>query len=547
MNGDDARDGARMAGGRGRRRPVRSPARRRWLQLALAQAVAGVTGPGRAAAPERVDFEGSPFQLGIASGQPGPTSVVLWTRLMPGNPMRNPWRDKTVHLEWQVARDPDFGQIVQRGDTFAPPELSHSVHVDVDGLEPNQVYWYRFVGGGQTSPVGRTRTLPAPDDASTPLRLAVASCQRYHSGLFVAYDHMAADAPDLVLFLGDYIYEMGASTSEARGPASWPAAKIADYRALYELARSDPSLQKMHAACPWLVIWDDHEVMNDYAGGPVRLQGDTGRLARRMEMAYRTWYEHMPVSPRALLGGMAGLLDNSQALQIHGTVRWGRVANLHLLDTRQYRSPQVPCGTAGLFDPRDCSALQDAGRSMLGEAQAAWLDGQLRANGAGRPDATHWNLICQSVVFSRFPIPLFGGRLNHDNWDGYPAARRRILDAIAEARTQGPVVLSGDIHQNWVAHLHRDPDDPATPVVATEFCGTSITTASFGSFTAAEMQALAPHCVYADRHRRGYSLLQLTPQTLTVQLRHVDIRTGAASPAPAFEVPASAPQIRRLG
>jgi alkaline phosphatase D len=254
----------------------------------------------------------------------------------------------------------------------------------------------------------------------------------------------------------------------------------------------------------------------------------------------------MPVSPRALLGGVPGLLDNTHALRVHGTQRWGRLAHLHVLDTRQYRSAQVPCGTAGLFDPKDCSGLHDPARSMLGDAQAAWLDGQLRANGAGQPEAAAWNLVCQSVVFSPFPIPVLGGRLNHDNWDGYPVARRRILDTLADARTRGPVILSGDIHQNWVAHVHRDPDDPASPIVAPEFCVTSITTSSFGNFTAAEMMAMAPHCVHADRHQRGYSLLQVTPQALTVQLRYVDIRSGAASPAPRFEVRAGSPQIRRL-
>jgi alkaline phosphatase D len=523
--------------------------RRTWLQLALAQAATCAAAEPPAATGEtgeHIEFTSTPFLLGVASGQPGTRSVVLWTRLMPPNPMRNPWADRSVQVAWQVARDQDFTQLVRQGNTTAPPALAHSVHVEVDGLAPNQVYWYRFVSGGQSSPVGRTRTLPAPDDATTPLKVAFACCQRYHAGNFVVYDHMAADEPDLVVFLGDYIYEMGANVGEARGPGLWPAVRLGDYRLLYELAKSDPALQKMHAACPWLILWDDHEVVNDYAGGEVRLQGATGRLADRIGVGYRAWYEHMPVSPRALTGGVQGLLDNSHALRIHGTHRWGRLVSLHLLDTRQYRSAQASCGLAGLYDPKDCRSLADPARSMLGEAQAGWLDAQLAANGRDQPDAAMWNLLCQPTVFSRFVIPTLGGRLSHDNWDGYPAARRRILDRLTAARTANPVVFSGDVHQNWVAHVHQDPDDPTTPVVAPEFCITSVTTPSFGSFTAEDMRALAPHCVHADRHRRGYALAEITPQAMTVTLRHVDNSSGAARTSARFAVQAGSPTVRPL-
>jgi alkaline phosphatase D len=507
--------------------------RRRWLELAVLQAASG-TLPGLAA--EEIRFDTNPFQLGIASGQPSTRSVVLWTRLLAANPLRNPWGEQTVRVDWQMATDEQFAHIVQSGTTFAPPELSHSVHVEVEGLPPNQVFWYRFQSGGALSAVGRTRTLPLPDDTTTPLKIAFASCQRYHSGAFVAYDHMLADAPDLVVFLGDYIYEMGAAQNENRGTWMYPASKIADYRELYRLAKSDPSLQRMHANGPWLIIWDDHEVQNDYAGADVRLHGAGGNTARRMEMGYRTWYEHMPVSPRALTGGTPGLLANSHELRIYGTVRWGKTANLHLLDTRQYRSKQVSCGVAGMFKTDNCPDLNAPQRVMLGEAQSSWLTTQLHANGQHQAAATHWNLICQPSVFSPFVIPVAGGLLNHDNWDGYPAARERILADITTGNTTNPVLLGGDIHQNWVAHVHRDPNNPASPVVVPEFCVTSITTASIGKFTAQDMKALAPHCVYTDRHRRGYMLATLSDEKLVVDIRHVDIAANTATTSARFEV-----------
>ena len=521
--------------------------RRHWLQLALAQSVVGAAAPLAANTGDRITFDATPFRLGVASGHPTSQSVVLWTRLLASNPVRYAWKNQTVHVGWQIAQDPDFTQGVLSGDTFAPPELSHSVHVEVEGLQPNRVYWYRFVSGNQTSPVGRTRTLPAPDDTTTPLKVGFASCQRYHSGPFAVYDHMAADNPDLVVFLGDYIYEMGATQNEARGSWMYPATRIQEYRELYELAKMDPALQKMHAACPWLVTWDDHEVVNDYAGGDVRLRGDTGKTAKRMEMGYRTWYEHMPVSPKALLGGTKGLLENTHELRIYGTYRWGQTANLHLLDTRQYRSTQAKCGVGGLFKPGSCTDTNTTGRTMLGDAQAQWLDDQLKANGQGQPGATRWNLVCQPAVFSQFVIPALGGTLNHDNWDGYPASRARILNTIAQAQTQNPVFVAGDIHQNWVAHVHQDPANLQTPVLAPEFCVSSVTTPSFGNFTADEMKALAPNCVYADRHRRGYSVAQVTPQGLTMVVKHVDLNTGAAQTAATFQVQASSPQIRQVG
>ena len=515
--------------------------RRRWLDLALLQA-AGLLLPSQAQA---VQFGSNPFKLGIASGQPTHESVVIWTRLMPTNPMRNPWQDERISVQWEISTDANFTQIAHRGETVAPPELSHSVHVDVTGLQADQVYWYRFVSHGAVSAIGKTRTFAKPGAPARPLKLAFASCQRYHSGTFVAYEHMAADEPDAVVFLGDYIYEMGATQSEVRGTWLYPANRIQDYRHLYELARSDTSLQKMHAACPWIITWDDHEVLNDYAGGDIRLRGDSGRVANRMEMGYRTWYEHMPVSPKALTGGVAGLLSNKNELRIYGTYRWGNLLDLHLLDTRQYRSKQVSCGTAGLMNPASCSDLDNPTRSVLGDTQENWLLQQL-TQPSGGADSARWTLICQPSVFSRFPIPVMGNSVNHDNWDGYPKSRQNILDALAQGKARNPVFFSGDVHQNWVSHVHRDATDAKTPLIAPEFCGTSVTTDSFGSFTGADMKTLAPHSVYADRHKRGYMLANLSSDSLRVELRVVENIRNPQSPVAteaSFQVNAGSPKI----
>ncbi len=518
--------------------------KRRVVLAQLATQALAAAWPQGVSCAQGIVFDKDPFALGVASGQPTDSSVVLWTRLVSPYPANNPWKAQTLDVRWEIAADAGFTRIVKQGIANATAELSHSVHADVTGLTANTVYWYRFHAGAFTSPTGRTRTLPPADDRTTPLKVAFASCQRYHSGHFVAYEHMLADEPDLVVFLGDYIYEMGATTTEARGNAAYPANRIEDYRDLYELARSDPALQRMHAACPWLVIWDDHEVKNDYVGGPVRLGGEGGQTARRMAMGYRTWFEHMPLSLSALTGGVKGLLDNTHELRTHGSVAWGQLAQLHLLDTRQFRSRQASCGMAGLFSEANCPDLNDAGRDMLGPEQARWLDRQLRRNAQGSVNPSLWNLICQPLVFSRFTVPISGGVLNHDNWDGYPAARKSILNTLEAAQVSNPVIWGGDIHQNWAAHVHRQVEDNTGPVIAPEFCVTSITTASFGGFTAREMQELSPHCVYTDRHARGYAMAHITPERLSVRFRHVDLHANTVRTAAHLTVNPGSPLIQ---
>ncbi len=507
--------------------------RREWIKLALSPAGAWL-GAARAQSPS---FEKDPFSLGVASGSPTHNSVALWTRLLPLNPMRNPWSETPIAVRWELSTQPDFAVVQHSGEAVALPQLAHSVHVEPEGLQSNQTYFYRFRVGNYQSAVGKTRTAPAMGANVNTLKIAVASCQRYHSGAFTAYAHMLRDNPDLVLFLGDYIYEMGATVNPPRGTWAYAARTLADYRSLYELAKSDAHLQAMHAACPWLVIWDDHEVLNDYAGGPVRA-GETGRTARHMSWGYQAWYEHMPVSAKALTAGVAGLVERGAETRIYSAVSWGDLARFYLLDMRQYRSAHVDCGIAKAFKPAECADWENPERTMLGKEQERWLDEQLKTSQAYR-----WNLLAQTTVMSQYMLPVFGGSAWSDGWDGYPASRTRLLNDLQKNQTRNPIIFGGDIHQNWVSHVKQQ--NYAVP----EFVMTSVTTPSFGPVTAEEMKALSPDCLYTERHRRGYGLVQLEHQKMQIELRGMEAIVSENSTIQTlakFEVQDRMPNIKIL-
>ena len=306
--------------------------RRQLLRLAAAAAASGALLRNGWSQPRLAD---DPFAAGVASGSPTDTSIVLWTRLLGARLPAGP-----VTVRWELAQDEGFARIVQRGDAQALPALAHSVHVELQGLAPDRPYFYRFVAGGWMSPAGRTRTLPAPDAAVQRLRLAYASCQRWEHGWFSAWRHLRADDPDLVLFLGDYLYEYPGAARAVRPVRGGWLLTLDDYRDRHALYKSDPDLQAMHRACPWLFTWDDHEVQNDYAG---EQEGQAGPAVTdfpaRRAAAYQAWYEHMPVPASMLTRGLEGLADG-RGLRIYGERRFGRLAQLLLLDGRQYRSPR---------------------------------------------------------------------------------------------------------------------------------------------------------------------------------------------------------------
>jgi alkaline phosphatase D len=476
----------------------------------------------------------NPFSLGVASGSPAHDGMVLWTRLHSVGPFGSRLPDAPVTVRWELAHDEAFRRIEQKGQVQALPELAHSVHVELSGLAADRRYWYRFMVGGEgndwVSAVGRTRTLPAPDANVARWRVAYASCQRYEHGYFTAWRHLVKDEPDAVLFLGDYLYEYAGSANAVRTHDEGAVLTLADYRRRYALYKRDADLQAAHAACPWLMVWDDHEVQNDYAGLAPGESGESiGDFRARRAAAYQAYYEHMPLRASVLTRALTGLARGAE-MRIHGSVRVGRLATVHLLDARQYRHPQActPDGRAGSsrVDPATCPGWLDPGRSMLGAAQEQWLNEALGRSTA--PDG--WTVLGQTTVFGQRDLtPGVGQSFWNDGWDGYAPARQRLIDSLRRQHIANPVLLGGDVHQNWVGHVKADYGEPASANVGVEFCGTSITSRSGGNAELRKRLDENPHFVFADGERKGYGLAEFTPEHMAVTLRVVDDVTAQAT------------------
>ena len=462
-----------------------------------------------------------PFSLGVASGSPLPDSVILWTRILPDPLNAASVSPIALRVRWEVAEDEAFRKVVAQGSALAAPELAHSVHVDAAGLRQERWYWYRFLLGDAVSPVGRTRTAPAGATLPASLKLAVASCQHWEFGHYAAHRHIAAAAPDLVAFLGDYIYEWG--PYQLRHPERAyrrdESFTLAQYRARYAQYKSDPHLQAAHHAAPWIVTWDDHEVANDYAGDiDERLSADFG--ARRAA-AYQAFYEHMPLRLPAPRNGRFG------SIRMYQRYDWGRLARFHVLDNRQYRSP-LPCskpgrGGSNVVLARACAELRDPARTMLGSEQEAWLAQGLSSSRA------QWNILAQQTPMAQssgVPIQSPGdGRFWTDGWDGYPAARRRLLDTVVGSGAKNPLVLAGDVHTFYASELRRDFSRPASktnPVLAAELCGTSITSSSRPQSRTQENVGRNPHILYGRSDKRGYMLVDVTPQSAHARFMGLD-------------------------
>jgi alkaline phosphatase D len=473
------------------------------------------------------------FALGIASGQPSADSVVLWTRLTgPDLPAR-------VEVEWEIARDEAFTRIAARGTETARADSVHCVHAEPAALESARWYWYRFSALGQRSAVGRTRTAPASDAKTERFDFVIASCQRWDHGHYAAWRHVAEEAIDAVLFLGDYIYEYGVVPGTVRAHEGGLVRTLDAYRARYAQYKSDPALQAAHAAAPWLLVWDDHEVDNDYAG----LQGQSlqADFAAQRAAAYQAYWEHMPLPKSARPVG--------PELRMFGALDWGRLARIHRLDDRQYRDVQV-CpkpgrGGSNTVSVTDCPSLLDRQRSLLGAAQENWL-------AKGWDLARPWNLVAQQTLMARCSwsdtAAAAHGTYWTDGWDGYAPARKRLLGVVAERQVPGVVVLGGDVHANYVADLRADYDDDRSPVVATEFCGTSITSAGMRQDRVDAMRRFNPHLHHARADERGYLRFALSASSLQVQLRTLaDVRdpVSAISTSASFAVEPSRPGAQR--
>lgn len=454
------------------------------------------------------------FPLGVASGWPRPDGMVLWTRLM------GPDLPERVEVQWELAHDAAFSRVAARGTEVAEAAWAHSVHAEPAGLEPGREYWYRFRALGQASPGGRTRTAPAAGDRNPALRFSIASCQRWDTGHWAAWRDVAEDAPDLVLFLGDYIYETASPRDAPRRHRGGLLQTLADYRDRYAQYKEDPLLQAAHAAAPWLLVWDDHEVANDYAGEHEgsRSYPDFAALRR---VAAQAWWEHQPL-PRAVR-------PTDGRIRVHGHLDWGSLARFLLLDDRQHRDAQVcpPPGRGGSNTVRvsECPSLLDPSRTLLGAAQERWL--------AEHWSVQHgWNLVAQQTLMARMTWEdpaVGGGRYWTDGWDGYPAARKRLLGAAAERRAPGVVVLGGDVHANYVADLRADFDDERSPVVASEFCGTSISSRGLAQARLDAALPLNPHIHWGRSDQRGTVRFRVEGQDLSAELRVVDDPMDPAS------------------
>jgi alkaline phosphatase D len=482
------------------------------------------------------------FPWGVASGAPLAGGVVLWTRLagLGGEALAGP-----VAVSWWVWPAGQPQQVVAQGRVTPSAEWGYAVHAEVSGLQSDQWYEYRFSVEGVQSAVGRTRTLPAPGSQTAHWRLAYASCQRWEDGHYAAYRHMRADAPDMVVFLGDYIYEYASRRPNVavRTHSLRHARSLNDYRARYALYRSDPDLQAMHAACPWLVTWDDHEVENNYAA-LLSTEGTPDLTAQRLA-AYQAFYEFMPIRRSAWQRGLASMRAG-EPLRIHQRVDLGQLASIHLLDNRQYREPPLCVDKPSEKLSRVCMAEPSGQRSMLGLEQEAWLAQGLQASAAM---GQRWNVLAQQTCFSPRNVAHGAGqRFSTDSWDGYPEARQRLLDALVASRAQNPVFLGGDIHQNWVAHVHAKPYDLRSPVVASEFVGTSISSNGAEQSVTDRRVAQNPHCLLGDSAHRGYGLVDMSPTSFDVRLRVLaDVKDPESTvrDLARFRVRAGRPRIHR--
>ncbi|WP_199580479.1 alkaline phosphatase [Blastococcus sp. TBT05-19] len=541
--------------------------RRRALQLAAATgtglaAAAATTGSASATPPGR---RSPVFGHGVASGDPLPRSVVLWTRVTP-TPAATPGSGQgpAADVEWEVAADPGFRRIVRRGSVRTGPARDHTVKVDADGLSPATGYWYRFRCAGALSAVGRTRTAPAADATVPRLRMAVVSCANLQAGWFTAYRHLAARSDlDLVVHLGDYLYEYAPGEYQARDVVVRPhdpateIVSLSDYRRRHAQYKTDPDLQALHAVAPWVVTWDDHESANDaWSGGAENhTEGAEGAWRARRAAAQQAYAEWMPVRYEA--GG-----------QLYRRLRFGRLASLSMLDLRSHRDQQA----SSPVDP----ALDDPSRTIAGPEQLQFLLDGLA------DQQVQWKLVGNPVMIApvRFPSglesraaegvaalvdlpvpPVAGVPYNVDQWDGYPAERAAVLGHLRDRGIRDAVFLTGDIHSGWANELPADPstypltgDSVGVELVCTsvtsdnldDILGTPPRTASAAVETAVKVNN--PHVKYLDFDSHGFSVLELTEAGAQMDWFVLTDRTdprAAAVWSTSWRVPAGSSRVER--
>ncbi|MFD5569419.1 alkaline phosphatase D family protein [Streptomyces cadmiisoli] len=515
-----------------------SPAPRRRSVVKAAAAGAVLAAPLAGALPARAASEAPAFLHGVASGDPLPDGILLWTRVTPAaDAVPGSGLGPDVRVSWVVARDSAFTQVVTEGSTTATAADDHTVKADIRGLAPATDYWFRFSSGGTDSPAARTRTAPAADAAVPGLRFGVVSCANWEAGHFAAYRHLATRGDlDAWLHLGDYIYEYGTGEYGTRGRVVRPHAPaheiltLADYRVRHGRYKTDPDLQALHAAAPVVAIWDDHEMANDaWSGGAENhTEGAEGPWAARQSAAKQAYFEWMPVRP-----AVAGTT--------YRRLRFGKLADLSLLDLRSFRSQQAALGDGDVDDPD---------RTLTGRAQLDWLK-----TGLVRSDTT-WRLVGNSVMISPFAIgslsaellkplaellglPREGLALNTDQWDGYTDDRRELLAHLRSNAIRNTVFLTGDIHMAWANDVPVNAGTyPLSASAATEFVVTSVTSdnlddlvnvpqGTVSAVAAPLIRAANRHVHWVDTDRHGYGVLDITADRAQMDYYVLSDRTRA--------------------
>ncbi|MFE6486043.1 alkaline phosphatase D family protein [Streptomyces sp. NPDC057757] len=511
----------------------RAPRRRTVVKAAAATAVLAT--PLAASLPARAATETPAFLHGVASGDPLPDGILLWTRVTPtSEAIPGSGLGPDTEVTWTVATDKAFGTVVAKGSTTASAATDHTVKADIRGLRPATDYWFRFSAGGAESPAARARTAPAADAAVSGLRFGVVSCANWEAGYFSSYRHLAARGDlDAWLHLGDYIYEYAAGEYGTRDTVVRPHAPaneittLADYRVRHGRYKTDPDLQALHAAAPVVAIWDDHEFANDAWSGGAENHTE-GAWSARQAAAKQAYFEWMPVRP-----AIAGTT--------YRRLRFGRLADLSLLDLRSFRSQQASTGSGSVDDPE---------RTITGRAQLDWLKSGLKSSD------TTWRLVGNSVMISPFAIgslaagilkplaellglPKEGLALNTDQWDGYTDDRREILAHLRSNAIRNTVFLTGDIHMAWANDVPVDTGTyPLSPSAATEFVVTSVTSdnlddilkVSEGSVSAVAEPVIRlanRHVHWVDTDRHGYGVLDITADRAQMDYYVLSDRTKA--------------------
>lgn len=491
--------------------------RRLFLAYAASLSAVPLLGRESRAAKRRVSFSADPFSVGVASGDPTENGVVLWTRLAPrplepggGMPMED------IEVSWEIASDDAMHHVVSSGTGLASPRLAHSVHIEADNLKPNHWYWYRFRAGDAESPIGRARTMPAAASTPDELRFAFASCQHYEAGLYTAYEHMAKDDLDLVFHLGDYIYEGAATDGRVRKHVGKETESLDDYRMRHAQYKTDPLLQAMHARCPWMVTWDDHELENDCAGAVSEEIGvDPVKFLQRRANAYQAYYEMMPLRSASLPQG--------PDMRLYRKVSFGSLAEFLVLDTRQYRTDQPYDGKLHEID----DAASSPAATILGPAQLEWTQKSLVDS------AARWNCLAQQVLMAMVHVRREEGHgYSMEKWPGYAHERARLLQFVADRKINNPIVLTGDIHTNWVNELRVDHRQTDGPIVAAEFVCTSISSDGDDTGKADELErvkAVNPGVRFVNAER-GYVRCVVTPDAWRSDYQVVPFVTRPGAP-----------------